>query len=670
MAKSYFSRSNVNEESLQISKPGRSSFDFYHDHSTCLPMGQFIPVDVLPLMPSGIVSGNVIPEFALDTVGTPQIGPTRLDSHVIAVSARRINKDWRQLIEGRVDLIPQTNIALLFGRIAKTFFKLSNDTSTFRQVIQAINKGVNRYDVMPLHEAFNNYMDVFFEDPGADTGYMLDRFVILRNRENQYLTNLVAGTSPYGVVTAEDLMNYIYYVMQPMFGEGSILDNLKYPIFSYYGSAMNAFRAAIENDQDLPSVGNLPNDWSDLFAVVNYTGTRLQSADMGSFVVNEMPLRASYAAWYDNLRNWHLEERDQLPDPDTWGSNSIFAGVVPVELVFLLPRYRTYGNDAFTTIQTDAAWRHVFAPIYDDGFSEMSFEVSESSPTETGDFNRIYDVMIQGVHRVFPQGVFKRTSSDSNYFTAYLADLQNMKRSGMLQNYLAREYYYPDTYAGQLYAHWQIEANDLVGVSSQYVGGSEQFISGEQKVNATGTDDTPAGTRTFVGGASTSANVLYSAGGDFVYLVTFVSLQPIPCYDAKDMHLSELSRADLPFPEFANDTRVEIRTQDMLRGFEYYSDSIGFVPRFLQYRSILDSAHADFLRDKRSYLWLRDAYATNDFSAVNPQGQPMAINAYSLHVHPALDAWLNKSVWDNIAYGKITFTYAVDFPLPAAIDFF
>lgn len=679
-----FTRSNVAENTLDVSQPGQSSFDHYHKHHNSLPLGKFMPVDVTPLMPNSVLSGVINPEYTLEVIGMPQIGSLRLDTHSIAVSARRINRDWVSLIEGDIATIPTFNSAQVFCTL---LFRLLQDPE---DTFVAYN---GRNQLLGVLDVFLGSSSAYFYAAVIKTyKFWIDQTI---NSDNEfgYLADWM-NVEVHRLELLKDgpvvpILQAVYEVMLPYFGEGSIMDNLRYPTFTYYSRA-RVLGEQMFNIRQTDFVTGYRYD-TNLF-VKDTIATGTDEIPTDGCICNEMMLRAQYAAYFDCLRNWHVEDKHKMPNPTQWSGASLFfamgSAVDPRPyMCYLLPRYRFFGSDAFTTVQTDDVFRHVFNPIFSSfGPPESDQQIIVTSDggiphTIDGVLNGIYQVLLNGVSSVFPQGLFRRSTGTQTDIITYQNDLQTMRRSGMLERYLARDYFFPDTYEGQMLARYGVSSSDILGQTSRYISGTEKFISGEQLLASTnGTDGvtgTPAGTRTFAGGASDSGSITLSSGGDFVYLVTFASLQPIVTYDSLDMHLVEHTRADLPFPEFADDTRVEISARDMIRHFQGDTSLLGYVPRYYQWRTSMDSVHGKWLRDYRSMIWLRDWYSTVSSVVTDPDiqpadiitGSPFNIDAYGLHVHVQLDAF-NGSLLpdDSIAYGKVEFNFAISAPLPAAVE--
>ena len=117
-----FTRSNVNAAMLQITDPGRSSFNLGNKNELTIPFGKIVPVSTKILLPSDTFSGSLKPKFALEKIGTPSIGATRLDTHTFVVNFRRINKDMRKNLENGTNFFPSVNLyAILDVHLGKLF---------------------------------------------------------------------------------------------------------------------------------------------------------------------------------------------------------------------------------------------------------------------------------------------------------------------------------------------------------------------------------------------------------------------------------------------------------------------------------------------------------------------------------------------------------------------
>lgn len=708
MARNSFSRSNVNEKMLEISQPSRSSFDLGSTNDSSLPLGKYIPVRCEHLIPSAVLVGSISPEMTLKEIGVPQIGPLRLDTHTIAVSKRRINKDWVKVVKGSATSQPSFEADVLFGVIAQILltsdhsFSLDNVPS-FSTIISSLVTGTpptNLTLTFILRGLFNRAASFYYQQVNSSDDvscYNKDFYMMEHLRLSQLASRFPEGAS----VTLADYDPWyaLFEIMKPYFGSGSIMDRLGFPSFLRLGRSyqwLTQYKYAYTNPEAVTQItftylNGFNIKLTDVLRVSYYSlptsgpNPTVEYADSLYYRCSEWDIRASYAAWYDSLRNWHVEEADKLPNPDDWYTQSILEGgrllsTVPVYFgqlcCFLIPRYRDYQNDLFSTIQTDDVFRHIFAPI----FTQSDDYISQNGDLSQGSYDNILSLISSidsALNVVFPFGIFNRSAyaSNDNYGSSYVNDLQTMRRAGMLEKWCARNYFFPDTFEGKMKARYGISANDLLGVTSEYIEGGESFITGQQTINPTETAEMPAGSRTFQGGSALTGDTFsFAAGGDDVILVTFCSWMPLVTYSATNPHLSELSAADVVAPEFATDTRVQIQAMNLVRDMEHVTDFIGFVPRYVTYRARLNEVHGEFLDEKRSFVWLRDWYSTtirngNGKLLRLPYYSQFAINAYDMRVRMPLDGFLDLQPWDEISYGRITFAYSIDLPLPAAVEF-
>lgn len=713
-----FSRSNVNESTLDVSQPGRSSFDLSHRVNITPTMGQFLPVNVEKLMPTSVIRGSINPELQFEKLVTPVVGRTRLDTHTFAVSARRINKDFRQFFEGTLKVnggkLPMVDLTETFETILSSLLSLgqgdntmadSRDTiSTIAQDFPSGNIGDGwRFAKQIILTADAAYLNLINSTQNQDYCYIRD-FASIEHARLQVLAKEYEALADQQttIYQAESLPTAIYEIMKPYFGEGSILEMLGYPTFKLYGSSVQRFiqisreaqtdstvMALSVNDifNDTGFFGMFDGDFQWLVApVAHIVGSEYEYPV--PVVASEDFVRVAYAAWYDGLRNWHIEERSNLLDPDSWDSTSLFAlpttsmsqpnmrNYLRKSFTLLVPHFCCYSRDFYTTVQTDNIYRYVFAPVTTQptgGVSSSAYGAKNEDALieKSQDFQTLYQLTVDGVSTMFPSGLFKSMSGGSDVYKLMANDLQTMRRAGMLERWLARNYFYPDTYAGQIMAHYNVMPSDFNVISSEYIGGSETMLTGKQEVSPTGTEDTPAGTRTMVANASLKDEFTYSSSGDFVYIISFVSLVPLVTYDCKNLHLHEFTRQDMPFPEFASDARIQITANDMFRdleGDEQHRKILGYVPRYYGYRCRGDEAHGRYLTDYRSYLWLHDSYSVGN-SGVAGALNAFALNAYAQHVHLPLDAFLGLRQWDTVAFGDCDVVFEVECPLPAAVEF-
>lgn len=722
-----FTRSNVNAATLNVSDPKRSSFNLSHKVNLTMPIGRCVPVQMEPLMPSDVLQGSLSPELQFEKILTPQIGPVRLDTHTFVVNMRRINKDFRNGLSDNRPFIPVFDYRLYFdfffgvlayggwspdynnvGDFAPSYpiaafspsFTLDQFSSKGDQGYPTTLKSASQRILKSLYNGCLNLLD--FLGVSRKFYYRKDSIVFyMQYLEKSPWYNPSAASPDNDPV---DFVRSLLYVIKPFFGEGSLLDYLGYPVFTEYSASVDSikqicsteissnklakalllhFRAGQTSKIDVRTLFTSSMNFD--FSTGSITFTSLDLPHQFS----ELPLRACYACWFDYLRNWHIEGRNDILNPDNFGdtlcidvdySNSKtltqYLPYVAAAWSLLDLQYRNYTTDFLNSIQTDDDFRHVYSPVIGDanlgGELQTTYIPEGSEPFSPDLISGLSTTLFNNVP--FPIGVSSLVASrGADESTMMYQDLQTMRRAGMLEKWLARNYYYPDNYVGRIQARFGIKPSDYNVLLSTYIGGSEQFISGDQKVANVGTDQTPVGQRTMVANAASSDSYSYQSS-DWGFLVSFVSLVPIVNYDIAHPATLMCIQQDFPSPEYATDARFEARTADFLRGFSI-KPCIGYVPRYYMWRVRGDETHGRYLTDLRSYSWFKDWYSmffgSSDDKNLSSTfvNHEFSLTPYHLRVHVSLDAFLGLNDWDPCAFGSVNVGLSINRPLPAAVEY-
>lgn len=699
--KNNFSRSNVNESTLNVTMPDMSSFDLSHSSTVTPMLGKIYPVNFEPLLPRDIVTGSITAKLDLEKIATPSIGRVRLDSHTFAVSAHRINRDYKQFSEG-MEAYTQLP-SFRFWSFMDEYFKFifgsnysnvstipwfNSDMATFSEAhTSQVLTYQNTYSALCAcicNSIRIRYAEIINTNPTGH-GYSLDFLQSELDRLSSiYQTCLDAYTSGKSI----NFANTICEILKPLFGEGSLFDYLGYPILTAYSK----HSICLSYLQESTVAANLDSVFTSLFDVVSLSKllsviyVDVLAPDFNFLqVVNdplldEMPLRAYYAVWYDYFRNFHVEKRTDVLDPDMFDIKplikitDVYSFLDVLQLITF--RTRNFSRDFLTTIQTEDVFRYVYNPVLDVVNGEVTSRNDNSQASNNSVLNNIVDVLIQGNYTsYFPSNLINSqvnpTGGNETTVGVLKSDLQTMRRAGMLEKLLAREYFYPDTYAGKMLARYGIQPGDIDMLNSVYLSGSEQFISGDQLQASMSTTDTERGTRTLVAGVNTSDSFAFTCK-DSYYLISVISLVPMVSYDAANLHLLEVHTNDIPLPQFATDTRVGVAPSDLLRGFGDQLQTIGYVPRYYGWRCHPDETHGRYLSDYRSFNWFRDWYNMNygklGVKVYEPDSHDFTLNPYSLRIALPIDAFIGLSPWDSIAFGKVDINCFVTRALPAAVE--
>lgn len=716
MTSNNFRRSNVNAKTLQITDPGRSSFNLGHKNELSIPFGKIVPVNHQILLPSDTFQGSMKPTFHLEKIGTPSIGPTRLDTHTFIVNFRRINKDMRSNLENGLNFFPSFSLSKIMDHYLGALFtstRNSYSSAKLTTVIQTILKKSNTTNFKLLVDNIWNELLLSLDEIINDTttkekkfefGYQYDKLIYLHDYYFSCYSNWVSISQQNSSNENNLMYLYRYFLLplyKPFFGESSLLDYLGYPVFTQYNQIFSSYsqiysERGLTEDKYFSIFGdkyfdyfkntlsnNLPADFLTFSFYIRYT-VASQSIDVISLTFpdtfSELPLRAYYAVWYDYLRNWHIEERKNILDPDNFDNSNVFnaTNVLPIfntsKVIWLqqmytffqlfLLRSRDYNSDFLTTIQTDDVFRHVYSPVFNiqSGPDSNNFQQYHSGSELTPATLDGISIDLQGNLKdiVFPADTTRSSSSTDSATNNMAQDLQTMRRAGMLEKWLARNYYFPDTYVGRLQARFGVKPADYEILVSNYIGGSETFISGSELVANLSTSETVVGSRNLKADASTKDSFSGTVM-DYSYLISVVSTVPIVSYDILHPATTTIDYVQFPQPEFATDTRVEARVSDFLRGFQI-KPFIGYVPRYYLFRTAGDETHGRYLTDYRTFNWFRDAYS------MSQEGNEFSLNPYSLRVRLPLDAFIGLKPWEDFAYGDCDCQLVVNRALPGAIE--
>lgn len=741
MSSNNFRRSNVNAKTLQITDPARSSFPLGHKNELSIPFGKIVPVSHRVLMATDTFQGSISPNFHLEKIATPSIGPVRLDTHTFIVNFRRINRDMRKNLENGVNFFPSFRMSDFVERFVLRLcsyadFGSVTSYTTWQQFSDAL---FAKYQYQDINQHWSSLFCLAMVDVTCESLFNIlcivrdgDDSVKRQYSEMYYQLDSIEYLYRYyvdlrkrfpSIVSADTTLSndndpriifehFMPLYLKPIFGPSSLFDYLGYPIYTQYSKVSQWYRLPQTLEQTENGVTRVSrydaqgsNDWASVYSgdftnfrfrqnspfaalfsakVFDYIDRRPVTQNLEPKIISvpmlndfsELPLRAYYAVWYDYLRNWHVEERKHVLDPDDFSNSSLmFASTSPVavksfsvyqvlarDLLFCTLNTRMYNSDFLTSIQTDADFRHVYSPVFASGSSSGNVQPGVKAPSQPNPSNveavRLQDGL-DTIYEYFPAD-FQGTNIGLNYYNVMYQDLQTMRRAGMLERWLARNYYYPDTYVGRLQARFGVRPADYEILVSNYIGGSETFIQGSELVANMSTSESVVGSRNLKADVSLKDSFSGTVS-DYSYLISVVSTVPVVSYDVLHPSVRTVDFVDFPQPEFATDTRVEARTCDFLRGFEV-KPFIGYVPRYYMFRTSADETHGRYLTDYRVYNWFRDSYS------MSLTDNEFTLSPYSLRVHLPLDAFIGLSEFDDFAYGDCDCELAINRPLPAAIE--
>ncbi|CAJ0596526.1 unnamed protein product, partial [Cylicocyclus nassatus] len=261
MSKNNFTRTNVDVRSLEVSAPKRSSFDLTKNDAFSLRFGKLIPLRCEKLIPGDTLKGSLKPKLQLEKFATPAAGRMRLDSHSFVVSSRRINNQYRQWQEsilhgGASQTLPSFNVFALLQEwldgISVGVFD-GDSVSSFKQLLYLVSishtyQHSYKNFVLKVVQVIASELDrdgvLDFKTHGNHDDFIAEYL--------EYLKDWVKLNSPDsgGLYPNPNLSfaDAVYALCKPLFGEESTLDNLGYPILSYYSEVLDYFRTLCDHN--------------------------------------------------------------------------------------------------------------------------------------------------------------------------------------------------------------------------------------------------------------------------------------------------------------------------------------------------------------------------------------------------------------------------------------
>ena len=239
-----FTRSNVNAATLQITDPGRSSFNLGHRNELSIPFGKIVPVSTKILLPTDTFSGSLKPNFHLEKIGTPSIGVTRMDTHTFVVNFRRINKDMRTNLENGTNFFPSVNIyKLIDNYLGRLCYTLNNNSPySFTDLIKFFQAKFDNFRSLctKILESTTSTLQIYIDSYPTDTDsyYQLDKFIFLKNYYENLLQNikdLPSSTRDANIFFQHFFPNFV----RPFIGPSSLLDYLGYPCYNQYNKVVS-----------------------------------------------------------------------------------------------------------------------------------------------------------------------------------------------------------------------------------------------------------------------------------------------------------------------------------------------------------------------------------------------------------------------------------------------
>lgn len=681
-------RSKVNKSEVSAQNPSKSGFNLSYDSYNDFTLGRVQVSGYQYVMPASKFSGHNKGDLMFHLIGTEFVAPIDATQFNVAVSLRSIDNsfedafapsknnsmsaNWRTPTFTLRDKVKELLMALGLDDgsdawptwFAKVMTTASTSTNTLGDVLTAAEIGQLRNNLASLY--FNSATTQLFEEH-----YLSDA---VSDYYDYYIKPIVNMTE-----AATNFRQYrylfFYYLLRPLFGEGSLLDELGYIILRNEDLSF-LFIARGNNVTPIIVSAAAP---SDFYAALDATPQC------------EYALRAYYAMWYQLLRDPNLEPvASTLPKWKQFGSTSV------VTLPFFFHRFRSWYDDMFIGAQPDDMMRHVYAPIFystdlgdysgNANVSQVSYPSSDfdyyDSEANPDNFSNQRNITshrinwrdpISGGERFMdvplPALVNDSLRSSDNNVEVYALDLFNLRQAQSLERYLKRNFYFGDEYKERMLAHYGSEISDYRLNYPTLLSSSINAANQDRLVNNTATDQAVAGQRNVNMTIQASGDGYESFAEEFTIVLNLISFNPRPQYQGVSGFNMLYRQTDFPIPEFAANNEELSRVAEIVcSGLEKDNNTIGkqtfgHHPYAHIWRSRVDEAHGTFRSSRSACLFTRYFSADDNDSATFPK-----LNYRFIHCRPNLAMFLNQVRLDGQLSGNVSHEFYVESPLPVPVE--
>lgn len=667
----------------------KSGFNLtYRNHLGGLILGRLYPQSVQHTMPNDKFSGNNEANLTFERLVTPVIDDVDVCVHNFLVTLRSIDKQWEKFMTpsklnnmGNGISVPTFDLSCIIFAVLYLLQDLSivsftNSSTASDPQLRIVTANLS---------SFTGWDDVYHSDSVHDLSDQLD--AILGNGIS-YTYHIVTNDSD-----KEKFRLFLYAIFDFFIGKRSLLDFLGYNMitrndYDIYFDQVMYIVGSYSNSADGYSVFDWLTDQDSFNTAANnfvfyYDGSTKATVYSAQ---NEYALRAYYAIWFEYYRNYDLEPRSpQLPEyhdfaastifgtPNTLSSNyPVYAYTIDY-MHYLVPRIRSWQQDAFTTAGIDDISRHVFAPVLT--LSEASTAMDDTSLQASNvQDNRLVEQVINwrdpatnsvvSVQVPMPARFISSLQGSHTSYNTPALELFSLRKAQMLENFLKRIYYGGDEYRDRMLHLYGARIEDYRINRPQWLSSSLDMVNPRQEVANTGiaADSTAAGVTPIGSRVATATGLQSGSDGftefcpEFGIYISMLSIMPHATYDPLLLQNLNKTYADFPIPQFANQMEDVISTLEISRRSNH--SAFGYAPYGHSYRYRVDEIHGDYHDDKFDYCFLR----------FFDQSNIPNLSWSFIHCRPKLPMFVNSVLLDGQVYGTFKHNFLVERPLPSPVE--
>ena len=369
---------------------------------------------------------------------------------------------------------------------------------------------------------------------------------------------------------------------------------------------------------DQKSIFGLPFG-HDAIRLLDMLGYGVNSANVNSFTrqqhkkVNLFRLLAYQKVYYDNYRNSLYEVNDPVAYniDQYFGTNKtfVFDGTdINVCKKFITLRYRNWAKDYFTCsspqwMGADYLTQPTTIPLSVVGRSSDSKGGTDVSSTFSGNYDTINDNdTLHVLNKATDIGAYLNINGDPSTFS-----VANLRAAFAYDKMLRLSVAAGDgDYGSQIRAHYGFNAvhDDW---KSKFIGGCTAPVNISEVLTTATTEQAPTGD-IYGKGASFNEGTFSFDTREHGIIIGIFSIVPEADYQSSmlDKFNTKFSREEYFQPEFADlgkqpivSTELELLKNGLIR-----SDAVlGFVPRYMEYKTAVDKVHGQFVTGGTLSAW-------------------------------------------------------------------
>ena len=460
---------------------------------------------------------------------------------------------------------------------------------------------------------------------------------------------------------AYQMFDLFYDFYAPFVGIGSNLDYLNMLRVSSRDWFIQMILTYVFDKTAIGYFNTTPQTDSTKWLVYNNFGS-FNEALFSSEPMSVLPLRASYAIWYNFYRDQLLETIP--PEP------SLEDTVTDAELIQLvLPRQRCWAKDTFTTALANTGTGSMLVPVESSPIKSTSKMLVDGVGDVDIDSLSMYEYQLTDGTKIklptrFISGLHNK-ETDSSSYAGFSLDMLN--RAQRAQKWLQKALVYGNRIQDRLFTSFGVKFLDNRLKLPEFLSSSRELV--QLSVNTNPTTIVTDKSSTVAGDKSANAYA-YDKGGSFNrfceehgFILSYLTIMPEATYPySVSRHYSKLDKFDYAWPEFSTIGMDAVYNKELCGSGLNMAVSVGrevfgYQGRYFDYKCHQDEEHGELQSSQNMYTFSRE------YDLLNEESRPK-LNYIFVHCWPSLDMFVVDSALADYFRYDIHHSVAAERPLP------